>query len=57
MEAGRNLARLAGNGHGLADRYIPLPRLFFDGRDFLVWRWRIEDLANSAFGNGSGRRV
>ena len=57
VEAGRNLARLPGNRRRLVDRYIPLPRLFFNGRGFLVRRWRIEDLADSAFGNGSGRFI
>ena len=57
VEAGRNLARMLGNRRRLVDRYIPLPRLFFNGRGFLVRRWRIEDLANSAFGNGSGRFI
>ena len=54
---GRNLARLSGNRRRLVDSYIPLPRLFFNRRSFLVRRWRIEDLAYSAFGHGSGRRV
>ena len=57
VEAGRNLARLPGNRCGLVDRHVPLPRLFFNGWGFLVRRWRVEDLANSAFGNGSGRCV
>ena len=49
----RNPARLPGNRRSLVNRHIPLPRLFFNGWGFLVRQWRIEDLANSAFGNGS----
>ena len=56
-ETGWNLARLPGNGRRLVDSDVPFPRLFLNGRSLLVGQRRIEDLADSAFGHGSGRFI
>ena len=57
VEAGWNLTRMFGNRRCLVDRYIPFPDLFLNGRSFLVGQRRVEDLADSAFGHGSGRFI